>query len=112
MLEGKMEISVLKKLIPTANDKWAPIAEFFELNKISDIKNNTVKSGSLTKEDALKLCKVIKRKAPIALEIAEKLIDEAKGCETELTELNHIFSTQDALLGLTSIGKKVEFSGN
>ncbi len=111
ILEGKMEIPVPKKLSSTVNDKWVPIAEFFKLNKITDIKSNTVKSGSLTGEDTLKLCKVIKRKAPIALEIAEKLIDEAKGCEEELKELNHIFSTQDALLGLTSIGKRVEFRG-
>ncbi len=111
ILEGKLEIPVPQKLSTPINDEWAPIAEFFELNKITDIKNNNVKSGSLTEEDALKLCKVIKRKAPIALEIAEKLIDEAKGCEAELKELNHIFSTQDALLGLTSIGKKVEFTG-
>jgi len=65
----------------------------------------------LTEEETLKLCKTIKRKAPIALEIAEKLIDEGKGCESELTELKRIFSTHDALLGLTSIGKKVEFTG-
>lgn len=111
ILDGKMEIPVPKKLTSTVNDEWLPIAEFFELNKIADIKNNNVRFGSLTDEDAIKLCKIINRKAPIALEIAEKLIDEAQGCEEELKELNNIFSTQDTLLGLTSIGKKVEFTG-
>ena len=100
-----------KKLTSTVNDEWAPIAKFFELNKISEIKNNNVRFGNLTDDDAIKLCKIINRKAPIALEIAEKLIDEAQGCEEELKELNNIFSTQDTLLGLTSIGKKVEFTG-
>ena len=112
ILEGKMEIPIPKKFTSTLNDEWAPIAEFFELNKISNIKNNNVRFGNLTDDDAIKLCKIINRKAPIALKIAEKLIDEASGCESELDELNHIFSSQDALLGLTSIGKKVEFTGN
>ena len=58
-----------------------------------------------------KLIKKIKKKAPLALITAEKLIDEAKGCESELEKLAYIFSTSDALLGLSSIGKSVEFQG-
>jgi hypothetical protein len=44
--------------------------------------------------------------------IADKLIEEAKGCASELEHLDKIFSTSDALLGLSSIGKHVEFHGN
>jgi len=111
ILEGKIEIPVPPKYSEITNDKWQSIADFFEINSIADIKSNNVKLGKLSAEEVLKICKAIQRKAPVALETAEKLIDEAKGCEEELKELNHIFSTQDALLGLTSIGKRVEFSG-
>ena len=50
-------------------------------------------------------------KAPLAMDIAEQLIEEAKGPESELQKQSMIFSTSDAMLGLTSIGKKVEFEG-
>ena len=50
-------------------------------------------------------------KAPVAMQIAEELIDGAKGPQSELDKLTTIFSTSDALKGLTSIGKKVEYEG-
>ena len=66
---------------------------------------------SLSEGQFQKFSKIIKRKAPIALEIAERLIDNAAGCESELKELNKVFTSKDALLGLTSIGKQVDFIG-
>ena len=56
-----------------------------------------------------KYSKKIYCKAPVALKTAKKLINEAAGNESELKELKMIFSTEDALTGLSSIGKKVEF---
>ncbi|HJY63699.1 MAG TPA: 3-hydroxyacyl-CoA dehydrogenase/enoyl-CoA hydratase family protein [Ignavibacteria bacterium] len=58
-----------------------------------------------------KLLGRIKYKAPLAVKTAEKLIDESKGCSSELEHLSYIFSTEDALIGLSSIGKKVEYRG-
>lgn len=58
-----------------------------------------------------KLLGRIKYKAPLAVKTAEKLINERKGCSSELEHLSYIFSTEDALLGLSSIGKKVEYKG-
>lgn len=53
----------------------------------------------------------IKHKAPLAVKTAEKLINEGKGPSSELENLSYIFSTEDALLGLSSVGKKVEYKG-
>lgn len=83
----------------------------FEKCSIKEI----IESGSIGSEIPSsisdKLVKKIKKKAPLALKTAELLINEAKGCESELEKLTYIFSTSDALLGLSSIGKNVEFQG-
>ncbi|QQR95075.1 MAG: hypothetical protein IPJ93_15360 [Bacteroidota bacterium] len=59
-----------------------------------------------------KIVKTIGHKAPVALRLADKLIEEKKGCASELEHLSEIFSTSDALLGLTSIGKKFNTKEN
>jgi len=83
----------------------------FEKYSIQEILENGDVSGELPPDVSGKLIKKIKKKAPLALKTAEKLIDDAKGCESELEKLTYIFSTSDALLGLSSIGKSVEFQG-
>ena len=68
----------------------------------------------LDSEDALtaKTAKIIAGKAPLALRFANKIIDTgyelplSEGVKEELAHLNEIFSTTDALTGLTSVGKK------
>jgi enoyl-CoA hydratase/3-hydroxyacyl-CoA dehydrogenase len=67
---------------------------------------------------AEKTLKAIARKAPLALKIADELIDAQQkvsipeAIELELGELHYIFSTEDALAGLMSAGKKPpEYSG-
>jgi len=67
--------------------------------------------GGLDDETIAKLAKIMGFKAPLAMDIAEQLIEEAKGPESELEKLTMIFGTSDAMLGLTSIGKKVEYKG-
>jgi enoyl-CoA hydratase/3-hydroxyacyl-CoA dehydrogenase len=68
---------------------------------------------------AAKTAKVVGFKAPIALKMANEIIDAqadqsiADGVETELGRLTEIFSTNDALEGLSSAGRKrPEFKGN
>jgi len=112
LTEGKIDIPDTPVSQKALNENLTATEEFFETNSIDEILAGNVKFGNLPDEDAVKLCKTIKRKAPLALKTAEKLIDAAEGCESELKELNYIFSTNDALLGLTSIGKKVEFTGS
>ncbi len=105
-----------KKLVPAnkeihLNEKLKAINNFFEQNSTEKILSHQFTNEGMKEEEAEKLFTTIKRKAPIAIQIADKLIQEGKGCESELTHLKHIFSTKDALLGLTSIGKRVEYSG-
>jgi enoyl-CoA hydratase / 3-hydroxyacyl-CoA dehydrogenase len=60
---------------------------------------------------AEKTLKTLARKAPLALKMADELIDAQQkvsipeAIELELNELHYIFSTQDALVGLMSAGK-------
>lgn len=107
LLDGKKELSIHKNKM--LNKKWRSIKIFFETNTINQILENTFSSiSSLNSE---KIVNSIKYKAPIALRLADKLINEEKGCKSELAHLREIFSTSDALLGLSSIGKKVEYRG-
>lgn len=107
LLDGKKELSIHKNKM--LNKKWRSIKIFFETNTINQILGNTF--SSISSLDSEKIVKSIKHKAPIALRLADKLITEEKGCQSELAHLREVFSTSDALLGLSSIGKKVEYSG-
>jgi enoyl-CoA hydratase/3-hydroxyacyl-CoA dehydrogenase len=69
-------------------------------------------------EQTERIAKALRAKAPIALRIANAIIDRQAGetmhaaVETELGRLTEIFSTQDALEGLASVGRKrPEFRG-
>lgn len=109
ILEGKMQIPT--PIDFRTNESWKHISDFCSSNSLSRLMGGTYDLNGLSREDADKLIKVISRKAPVALRLAEQLITEHKGCSSELEHLNEIFHTSDAILGLTSIGKKVEFSG-
>ncbi len=69
-------------------------------------------------EIAAKTAKLISYRAPIALKLANEIIDQQVGksineaVEIELGRLNDIFSTADALEGLSTVGrKKPEYKG-
>jgi enoyl-CoA hydratase/3-hydroxyacyl-CoA dehydrogenase len=69
-------------------------------------------------ETAQGIAKQISRKAPVALKLANRLIDEGlkgsleAGLELELRHLKEIFSTKDALVGLRAVGRgRPEFKG-
>lgn len=110
IIEGTKPLPVKRKIKITDN-KLVSFSNLFETCSISQILVSNDTLSILPQDDLTKLIKKIKKKAPLALKTAEKLIDEAKGCESELEELTNIFSTSDALLGLSSIGKNVEFQG-
>ncbi len=114
--EEMFELLNGEKLVPAAgkrtlDEKWKAIENFFNTNSIDKFLLKQCENTVLPKEEADKLCKTIRSKAPVALRIADKLIEEQKGSKSELNELITVFSTADALLGLSSIGKKVEFEG-
>lgn len=108
LLEGRTRLDKIEK--HPLNAKWEAIRSFFESYTLHDLLNDKCPVDSSIESD--KMVKTIKYKAPIALKLADKLITEAKGCDSELNYLREIFSTSDALLGLTSIGQKVEYTGH
>jgi enoyl-CoA hydratase/carnithine racemase len=59
-----------------------------------------------------KTAKMVASKAPIALRLSNQIIDQGyeklwkEGLKEELAHLYEIFSTRDALNGLTSVGRE------
>ena len=93
------------------SEKWKAIDSLFRKNSYRSIISGTYTNGSLDTDNVVKLAKTMSFKAPIAMDFAEELIDEAQGPSSELDKLVDIFRTKDALLGLTSIGRRVTYSG-
>lgn len=93
------------------NERFNAINSFFSHFTVDELLEGVSDNEYLSTEEAQKLSKKISFKAPIALKTAEKLINDSAGCESELKEIKMIFTTDDALLGLSSVGKKVVFKG-
>lgn len=91
--------------------KLESIRQLYERNSLFGIMSGDYGNGSLSGEEVAKLCNMMSRKAPVAMRIAEQLIEQGGGTVSELEHLTTIFSTSDALLGLTSVGKQVAFEG-
>lgn len=106
MLENSLDVNKFISKTKIPDDKYSSIENFFRSFSLKNIS-----AEDMVLPFATDLIKKIKRKAPLALTVSEKLINEERGCESELENLKYIFSTSDALLGLSSIGKKVEFLG-
>jgi len=103
------------KIINKSNKKQIEIPENFQKikNYFSDENIKSLLSGSNDlNEIGQKISKTISYKAPIAIQLANKIIDEGScldlkdGLELELNHLSKIFSTDDALEGLQSIIKR------
>jgi len=109
ILEGQLPVPAAER--SQAGEKWQKIAGFYEQNSYRSIVKGEFTDGGLDDETIAKLAKTMSFKAPLAMDAAEQLIEEAKDPESELQKLTMIFGTSDALLGLTSIGKRVEFEG-
>ena len=94
------------------SEKWKNIACLFGSNSYKEIMDGKdLITNSIPEADLQKIVKAMRFKAPVAMDFAEELIDRGRGTDSELEKLTEIFTTKDALLGLTSIGKKVEYSG-
>lgn len=93
------------------SNKWSALENLYSNNSYKSILEGNIKETEIEKEAVERLVKTMKFKAPIAMALAEELIDNAKGPSSELEKLIEIFSTKDALLGLSSIGQKVEYKG-
>ena len=95
---------------------YQDIATFFDANDVEAIRNGRAASGG--DERLERAMAAVATKAPVALRFAATLIDDGarvpleEGLRMELSHLEEIFSTADALTGLLSIGKsRPDFSG-
>ena len=119
--------SALEELAVTTIDKYGDreIPEKFEaLAKLGAPENvSRLLSGQLpehaSQDLAAKTAKIVGYKAPLALKLANEIIDAQTGLsirdavEVELGRLSEIFATADALEGLSSAGRKrPEFTGS
>ena len=136
--EEAYELGIINKLVPVDGVNSA-IEEVIEAGKPNKYKERTIPSKydhfvkmcsgknvdkmlarsnpeGVGKELASKTQKAMSTKAPLAIKFANELIDKQitvsipDAIELELGRLNDIFSTEDALAGLTTLGK-TEFKG-
>ena len=98
-------------------EKFKPLAQMGTAENTARLLNGQLPEG-VPEDIAAKTAKFIGTKAPLALRIADEIIDAqvgkpiAEAVEIELGRLNEIFSTADALEGLSSFGrKKPEYKG-
>ena len=102
VLEGKVPSVRPPKTVPT---KWLLIRDLFDKYTIDHFLHKSELIESKIETNQLhRLVKRIQSKAPLALYEAERLIDQQKGTTAELGRLEFIFSSQDALVGLKSVG--------
>jgi len=111
--EGKPE-KYRKREIP---EKFKPFSVACNRENVSRLFSGEVPQG-VPEDLAARISKFIGFKAPIALKISNEIIDQQVGksmeeaVEIELGRLNDIFSTADALEGLSSVGRRrPEFKG-
>ena len=108
--EGKL-VPRKGKDIEELSPEWRKIKELFSDENI----DKWLAGKYLENDDPLiaKTAKIITSKAPIALRLANKIIDNgyelplSEGIKGELEHLNEVFSTADALTGLSSVGKEM-----
>jgi enoyl-CoA hydratase/3-hydroxyacyl-CoA dehydrogenase len=97
-------------------EKFKPYAQVCSADNIARLLAGSPPQG-ISEETAAKSAKIVASKAPVALKIANEIINGQAGLsmedaiDLELGRLQDIFSTQDALLGLSNVGKRVEFKG-
>ncbi len=97
-------------------ENWKKIQDLFSDTDIQD----WLSGKHLDSNDPLiaKTAKSISTKAPLALKLANLIMDAGyekplkEGIKEELAHLNEIFSTKDALTGLTNVGRKgIKYEG-
>ena len=98
-------------------EKFDTLAQLGSSENVQRLINGQTPEG-VPEEIAAKTAKIMGYKAPLALKIASEVIDEQVGksiadaVEVELGRLHEIFSTADALEGLSTVGrKKPEYQG-
>ena len=109
IIQGKKHVPGRQEI--ELSPKWKGLACLYGANSYRDIMEGKTPQCEISDEEIQKITKTMSFKAPIAMDFAEELIDRGRGTASELEKLTDIFTTKDALLGLSSIGKRVEYSG-
>ncbi len=98
-------------------EKFKPLAALFDTGKVAGLLAGKVPEGA-NAELVGKVVKTLGYKAPLALRIADEIVDRQAGLtmreavEVELGRLPEIFATADALEGLSAVGRRrPEFKG-
>jgi enoyl-CoA hydratase/3-hydroxyacyl-CoA dehydrogenase len=98
-------------------EKFKAFAALFGPDSVATLLSGKIPDGA-NAEPAGKVVKTLGYKAPLALRIADEIVDQQAGrpmraaVEIELARLKDIFSTADALEGLSSAGRqRPEFKG-
>jgi enoyl-CoA hydratase/3-hydroxyacyl-CoA dehydrogenase len=98
-------------------DRLKPLAKICDDENVTRLLSGKPPEGVM-EELAARTTKIIGFKAPLALKVSNEIIDQQadksieEAMEIELGRLNEIFSTADALEGLSSLGrKKPEYKG-
>jgi enoyl-CoA hydratase/3-hydroxyacyl-CoA dehydrogenase len=98
-------------------EKFKPFAQLFEKARTPVLLSGKIPDG-VSAEVAGKVAKTLGYKAPVALRIANEIVDRQAGLpmreavEIELVRLKDIFATADALEGLSSVGnRRPEYKG-
>lgn len=94
---------------------WEPVVEAFSDDRVGEVLAGKAPNGDPRVQAA---AKAILRKAPLAVRAANQILDEGMkadlpaGLELELSRMEEIFATADALTGLKSVGvSRPEFKG-
>jgi enoyl-CoA hydratase/carnithine racemase len=86
---------------------FAKFAAFFERTRVDDILAG--RADAQRDADLDRAVKSVQKRAPLALRLAERLIEEgmkvslAEGLRMELSHLEEVFRSQDARAGLASV---------
>jgi enoyl-CoA hydratase/3-hydroxyacyl-CoA dehydrogenase len=92
-------------------DRFQEFAKAFSKENVQALLEGK-KPGGVSDKIAESTLKAVSKKAPLALKKVNELIDKqqevsiSEAVELELAELDFMFSTEDALIGLKSVGKK------
>ncbi len=111
ILSGEMAIDSIPLGVKNIEERCLAIKTFFEANSLDHLLHLEYSLDHLDKEDAERIINKVKGNAPLALYVSEKLIN---GCDlniSELDDLKNIFISKDALIGLSSLGRNVEYKG-
>ena len=114
LVSGQEVITKFNRTQPSLSGPLAEAAALFQDPNALD----QMLQGSATGDLAAKVAKTLSYKAPVALKFANRLIDEGLNLDldealaTELVNLETIFGTEDALEGLSKMGRgRPEYKG-